>query len=57
MVPVDRNTGTVVDILDDRKKAILKEWLEQSKDRLQAVRSVSMYMWEPFINVARETIE
>ena len=56
-VLTDRNSGTIIEILDDRKKATLKEWLEENQDRLQAVRSVSMDMWEPFINAVRETVE
>ena len=56
-VLTDRNSGTIIEILDDRKKATLKEWLEQNQERLQTVRSVSMDMWEPFINAVRETIE
>jgi transposase len=56
-VLVDRKTGFVVDILDDRKKATLKKWLEANKDRLREVRSVSMDMWEPFITAVRESIE
>ncbi|MFN6203289.1 MAG: transposase, partial [Acidobacteriota bacterium] len=53
----DRNTGTIIEILDDRKKATLKEWLDRNQSQLQAVRSVSMDMWEPFINAVRETIK
>jgi transposase len=56
-VLVDRKTGFVVDILDDRKKATLKTWLVANKDRLREVRSVSMDMWEPFINAVLESIE
>jgi len=56
-VLVDRKTGTVIDILDDRKKATLKEWLEANNDRLKTVRSVSLDMWEPFIKAIQETIE
>jgi transposase len=56
-VVTDRNTGTIIEILDDRKKATLKEWLERNQSQLQAVRSVSMDMWEPFINAVRETIK
>lgn len=56
-VLVDRKTGTVIDILDDRKKATLKKWLKANKDRLKEVRSVSMDMWEPFITAVQETIE
>jgi transposase len=56
-VLVDRKTGIVIDILDDRKKATLKKWLQANKDRLKEVRSVSMDMWEPFITAVQETIE
>lgn len=56
-VVTDRNSGTIIEVLDDRKKATLKGWLEQNRGQLQAVRSVSMDMWEPFINAVRETIE
>jgi transposase len=53
----DRNSGTIIEVLDDRKTATLKEWLEQNRGQLQAVRSVSMNLFEPFINAVRETIE
>lgn len=56
-VLVDRKLGTVVDILDDRKKETLKGWLNANKNTLKTDRSVSMDMWEPFINAVRETIE
>jgi len=56
-VLVDRKNGTVIDILDDRKKVTLKKWLKANNDRLKEVRSVSMDMWEPFITAVQETIE
>jgi transposase len=56
-VLMDRNSGTIIEILDDRMKATLKEWLEENQDRLQAIRSVTVDMWEPSINAVRETIE
>jgi len=56
-VLVGRKTGTVIDILEDRKKATLKKWLQANKGRPKEVRSVSMDMWEPFITAVRETIE
>jgi transposase len=55
-VLVDRKKGVVIDILNDRKKATLKSWLEENKEQLATVRSVSMDMWEPFINAVKETI-
>jgi transposase len=56
-VLTERNSGTIIEILDDRKKATLKKWLEENQDRLQAVRSVSMDMLKPLINAVQETIE
>ena len=56
-VQTDWNSGTIIEILDDRKKAPLKEWLEQNQELMQTVQSVSMDMWEPFINAVRETME
>ncbi len=56
-VVVDRKKGIVLDILDDRKKATLKDWLTKNKEQFCEVRSVSMDMWEPFINAVKEVIE
>jgi transposase len=56
-VLVDRTTGTVIEVLDDRKKATLKKWLETNKESLGEVKTVSMDMWEPFITAVQETIE
>jgi transposase len=55
-VVVDRNSGVVIDVLNDRKKETLKNWLEANKNSLAKVSSVSMDMWEPFITAVRETI-
>jgi transposase len=56
-VLVDRKTGVVVDILDDRKKATLRKWLQANKDKLHEVQSISMDMWEPFITAVQESVE
>ena len=55
-VLVNRETGVVIEILDDRKKATLKTWLKKNKKQLQEVRSVSMDMWGPFINAVKDVI-
>jgi transposase len=52
-VLVDRKTGVVIDILDDRKKSTLKKWLQANKDQLHEVQSISMDMWEPFITAVQ----
>jgi len=56
-VLVDRKSGNVIDILDDRKKATLKNWLQVNSSQLDVVRSVSMDMWDPFINAVKEAIK
>jgi transposase len=56
-VLTDRNSGTILEILNYRKIATLKEWLEENQERLQAVRLISMDIWETLINAVRETIE
>jgi transposase len=56
-VLVDRATGNVIDVLDDRKKSTLKDWLEAHKERLEAVRTITMDMWEPYVTAVQETIE
>ena len=55
-VLVDREKGVVVDILNDRKKKTLKSWLGKNKIQLKQLESVSMDMWEPFINAVLEEI-
>lgn len=55
-VLADRETGVVIDVLNDRKKATLKTWLETNKSYIQETRSVSMDMWDPFINAVSEVI-
>lgn len=55
-VLVNRETGAVIEVLDDRKKTTLKTWLKKNKKQLQEVRSVSMDMWGPFINAIKEVI-
>jgi hypothetical protein len=50
-----RNSGTIIEILDDRKKATLKEWLDRNhsqrrpSDQLQAVRKDK----RSFLNLTR----
>ena len=55
-VLVNRETGAVLEVLDDRKKATLKTWLNSNKQSLKEVRSVSVDMWKPFINAVKDRI-
>jgi hypothetical protein len=43
------NSGTIIEILDDRKKATLKEWLDRNHSQLQAVRNDK----RSFLNLTR----
>lgn len=56
-VLVDRATGTVIDVLGDRKKTTLKKWLQENKIQLREVKTVTMDMWEAFITAVQEEIE
>jgi Transposase and inactivated derivatives len=56
-VLIDRASGNVIDILDDRKKSTLREWLEANKERFAEVRTITMDMWDPYISAVLETIE
>jgi transposase len=56
-VLVNREDGTVIDILNDRKKTTLKGWLRDNERHLQQLRSVSMDMWQAYINAVSEVIE
>lgn len=56
-VLVNRADGSVIEILDDRKKATLKDWLQRNHKHLKQLRSVSMDMWDAYINAVREVIE
>ena len=47
-----------MDILDDRKASTLNKWFaEQELFNLETVRSISMDMWEPFINAVKKNFE
>lgn len=56
-VLTDRQTGNVIDVLDDRKKETLAIWLKANKEQLSEVRSVTMDMWDPFISAVAENID
>jgi transposase len=53
----DQDSGTVLFVGDDRKKATLKSWYEALTDEQQAaIESVSMDMWPAFINATLESL-
>lgn len=54
-VILDKDTDTIIDILDDRKAETLKNWFKtQEKSDFTGISSISMDMWDPFINAVKE---
>lgn len=57
-VILDKDTDTIIDILDDRKADTLKAWLEtQQKSDFSHVLSITMDMWDPFINAVKKNFQ
>lgn len=51
---LDKDSDKVIDVLDDRKAKTLKNWFkEQQKSDFSKVESISMDMWDPFINAVK----
>jgi transposase len=54
---VDTERNIVVDVLDGRKKATFKEWLEAlPPSSINAIKTVSMDMYDGYINAVREVV-
>ncbi len=54
-VILDKDDDVIIDILDDRKADTLKNWFKtQEKSDLSAVSSITMDMWDPFINAVKD---
>jgi transposase len=57
-VILDKENDIVIDILDDRKAETLRNWLEtQQIADFKKIESISMDMWDPFINAVKENFE
>ena len=53
-VILDKDTDSIIDILDDRRAITLKTWFEnQEKRDFSQLSSISMDMWDPFINAVK----
>ncbi len=53
----DQESGTVLHVGSDRKKATLKTWYESlTEEQRAAIESVSMDMWPAFINATLESL-
>ncbi len=56
-VITDRDRRVVLEVLEDRKKETVRTWLDTLSDQQkQAIQTVSMDMWEAFINAFLERI-
>lgn len=57
-VILDKDSDTVIDILDDRKAKTLRNWFtEQEKSDFSSVKSITMDMWDPFINAVKANFD
>jgi len=57
-VILDKDTDTIIDILDDRKAVTLKKWFKtQEKSDFSQVQSITMDMWDPFINAVKSSFQ
>ena len=45
------------DVLQDRKKQMLKQWLQMNQKLLLEAHAISIDIWKPYINAAKETIK
>lgn len=55
-VILDKDTDSVIDILDDRKAITLRSWFEtQEKSDFAQLESITMDMWDPFINAVKKS--
>jgi len=54
-VILDKDTDSVIDILDDRKAITLRTWFKtQEKSDFARLESITMDMWDPFINAVKK---
>src|SRR5215469_1068999 len=52
---LDKDSGSVIDVLDDRKAETLETWFKtQEQVNLSGLKSISMDMWDPYIKAVKE---
>jgi len=57
-VILDKDSDSIIDILDDRKADTLKTWFKtQKKSDFTKIESISMDMWDPFINAVKANFD
>ena len=56
-VILDKDRGSVIDVLDGRKAETLETWLKTQKTSdLSGLESISIDMWDPYIKAVKEAI-
>lgn len=57
-VILDKDTDSIIDILDDRKAITLNTWFKtQDKSDFSKLESITMDMWDPFINAVKKNFK
>jgi len=57
-VILDKDTDSIIDILDDRKAITLNTWFKtQEKSDFNSLESITMDMWDPFINAVKKNFK
>jgi len=57
-VILDKDTDSIIDILDDRKAITLNTWFKtQEKSDFNRLESITMDMWDPFINAVKKNFK
>lgn len=57
-VILDKDSDTIIDILDDRKAHTVEHWFKtQQKSDFSHIESISMDMWDPFIHAVESHFE
>lgn len=51
---LDKVRDRVIDVLEDRKKETLLDYLEREKSLFSSLKTITMDMWEPFLSAFRE---
>jgi transposase len=57
-VILDKDSDSIIDILDDRKAKTLSHWFStQEKSDFTRLKSISMDMWDPFIHAVKSNFD
>lgn len=57
-VILDKDSDSIIDVLDDRKAETLNNWFKtQKKSDFTEIESISMDMWDPYINAVNANFD